>query len=339
MNLNLGKIGGGVTRFQTNAYYKSPGLEVNDVGFMTNVNSMGVSNWLAFVFQEPKWFYRRFQLNFNQWNSFYTDGTNTGVGGNVNLNVNFKNMWFAYAGMGGERASFCGTCLRGGPYFLEQPTLNAWAGFSGDSRKSLVPGLETWYNRRDGGESFNYGLAPNLNMRIASQFSGSLGLTYQRNVDDRQWLRNFGAAGHDTAHYTVGHLSQQTLNLTTRLNFTASPTLSFQFYGSPFVSVGEYSDWREVVAPRHAEYAQRYRPFTQGGEAGSNDFNFKQFRSNLVMRWEYRPGSTLFFVWGQGRDQGDIDRGNFRGLRDYQNLFSAHPANTFLVKASYWFSM
>jgi hypothetical protein len=86
-------------------------------------------------------------------------------------------------------------------------------------------------------------------------------------------------------------------------------------------------------------YADRYRSFTQEGDAGKFDFNFKQFRSNLVMRWEYRPGSTLFLVWGQGREQGDRDRGEFGGGSDYQNLFEAHPSNTFLIKASYWFSM
>ncbi|HEX6316190.1 MAG TPA: DUF5916 domain-containing protein [Gemmatimonadaceae bacterium] len=339
LNVGLNKNGGGITRFWTGGWYKSPGLEVNDVGFMTNVNNMGWSNWFALVYQEPKYFYRRLQVNFNQWNSFMVDGTNTGVGGNINLNVNFKNMWFAYAGIGGERASVCGACLRGGPYFNEDAVLNSWFGFSGDSRKSIVPGMNMHYNRRDGGLSYNYGLNPYFNIRVASRFSGMIGMFYQKNIDDRQWVRNFGAAGHDTTHYTVGHLSQETLSLTTRLNFTASPNLSFQFYGSPFVSVGEYSDWREVVAPRHAEYASRFRPFTLGGDVGQNDFNFKQFRSNLVMRWEYRPGSTLFFVWGQGRDQGDIDQGNFRGWRDYQNLFSAHPANTFLIKASYWFSL
>ena len=339
MNVGLNKNGGGITRFWTGGWYKSPGLEINDVGFMTNVNNMGWSNWFALVYQEPKSFYRRLQINFNQWNAFMVDGTNTGVGGNVNVNVNLKNMWFAYGGIGGELASVCGACLRGGPYFNEEPVLNAWAGFSGDSRRSIVPGLNTNYNRRDGGQSYSFGVGPYVNLRVASRFSGSVGLNYNRNVDDRQWLRNFGAAGHDTTHYTVGHLDQETLSLTTRLNFTASPNLSVQFYGSPFVSVGEYSDWREVVAPRHAIYAERYRPFTMGGDVDQNDFNFKQFRSNLVMRWEYRPGSTLFFVWGQGRDQGDIDRGTFRGLKDYQNLFSAHPANTFLIKASYWFSL
>lgn len=339
LNVGLNKNGGGITRFYTGGWYKSPGLEINDVGFMTNVNNMGWSNWFALVFQEPKAFYRRLQVNFNQWNSFMVDGTNTGVGGNVNTNITFKNMWFMYAGIGGERASVCGACLRGGPYLNEDANLNTWFGFSGDSRKNIVPGLSTWYNRRDGGASFNYGLNPYINLRVASRLSGQVGLTYQKNIDDRQWIRNFGVAGHDTTHYTVGHLAQQTLNLNTRINFTASPTLSVQFYASPFVSVGEYSDWREVTAPRHAQYAERYRPFSAGGDPGDNDFNFKQFRSNLVMRWEYRPGSTLFLVWGQGREQADRDLGNFGGFRDYQNLFSSHPANTFLIKASYWFSL
>jgi hypothetical protein len=339
LNLGINKNGGGNTRFSTGGYYKSPGLEINDVGFMTNVNNMGWSNWFAFVFQEPKWFYRRWQINFNQWNSFLVDGTNTGIGGNINTNVTFRNMWFMYAGVGGERASFCSTCLRGGPALWEDANLNSWFGFSGDSRKSVVPGLSTWYNKRDGGRSYNIGLNPYFNIRVASRFSGSLGLTYEKNINDRQPIRNYGVIGSDTTHYTVGNLSQQTLNLTTRLNFTASPTLSFQFYGSPFVSVGEYSNWREVSAPRHQAYNSRFSPFTSGGDVGANDFNFKQFRSNFVARWEYRPGSTLFLVWGQAREQSNQDLGDFRGMRDYQNLFSTHPSNTFLIKASYWFSL
>jgi hypothetical protein len=339
LNFGLNKNGGGNTRFWTGGWYKSPGLEVNDVGFMTNVNNMGWSNWFAFVFQEPKWFYRRWQINFNQWNSFLVDGTNTGVGGNINTNVNFRNMWFMYAGLGGERASLCSSCLRGGPALREDATLNGWFGFSGDSRKSLVPGMNFNFNRRDGGRSHTRNINPYVNLRVSSRFSGMLGLNYTRNTDDRQPIRNFGVIGSDTTHYTVAHLSQQTLSLTTRLNFTASPTLSLQFYGSPFVSVGEYSDWREVSAPRHDTYLSRYSPYPLSGDPGSNDFNFKQFRSNLVMRWEYRPGSTLFLVWGQGREQSHLDRGDFGGFRDYQNLFSSHPANTFLVKASYWFSL
>lgn len=339
LSVGLNKIGGGITRFWTGGWYKSPGLEINDAGFMTSVNNMGWSNWFAIVLQEPRWFYRRWQVNVNQWNAFLTDGTNTGVGGNVNTNVTFRNMWFMYAGIGGERASSCGTCLRGGPLLREDASLNSWFGFAGDSRRSIVPELNTAYGRSDGGRSSYYHVSPAIRVRAASQFSGSLGLSFAGNRSDRQWLGNYGPAGHDTTHYTVAHLSQKTLSVTTRLNYTASPTLSFQFYGSPFVSVGEYGDWREVANGRALRYADRFRPFTLDGDPADNDFNFKQFRSNLVMRWEYRPGSTLFLVWGQGREQSHLDPGSFRGWRDYQNLFSAHPANTFLVKASYWLSL
>ena len=339
LSFSLNKLGGGITRFSSGGLYRSAGLEMNDAGFMTNVNSMQWNNWFALVFQQPKWFYRRLQLNVNQWSSFFTDGTNTGVGGNFNVNTDFKNMWFAFFGIGGERPSFCGTCLRGGPLLREDANLNIWGGVTGDNRRSIVPALHVSTFFRDGGRSHSIMVMPSVNLRVASRFSGMLALNYNDNVDDRQPIGNFGAAGNDTTHYTVGRLDQRTVSLTTRLNFTASPTLSLQYYGAPFVSVGAYSDWREVTAPRHQSYDARYVPYTQRGDADQNDFNFKQFRSNLVMRWEYRPGSTLFMVWGQGREQSDIDRGTFSGSRDYRNLFRAHPANTFLIKASYWFSL
>lgn len=339
VNLGFEKDGGGITRFWTGGWYKSPGLEINDVGFMTNVNSMGWSNWFAFVFQEPALFYRRLQINFNQWNTFFVDGTPTGIGGNVNANVTFRNMWFMYGGVGGDRAAYCGTCLRGGPALRGDRMLNSWFGFSGDSRRPIIPGLDGHYNRRDGGRSYRYGVAPYVQLRVSSCFSGSIGLNYSRNIDDRQWLANFGEIGVDTTHYTVAHLEQKTLSLTTRLNFTATPDLSVQFYAQPFVSAGNYADWREVADPRSRDYSTRFRPFALDNDPSGYDFNFKQFRSNLVVRWEYRPGSTLFLVWQQGREQTDRNHGSFSARRDYEDLFSAYPRNTFLIKASYWFGL
>jgi hypothetical protein len=339
VNVGLNKNGGGKTRFWTGGWYKSPGLEINDVGFMTNVNNMGWSNWFALVYEKPQSFYRRLQINFNQWNAFSTDGTNTGVGGNINANTTLKNQWFVYSGIGGERPSLCGSCLRGGPWLREDASLNGWAGFGSDSRKSLQFGTDFSFGRSDAGRSQYYFVGPYANLRVSSRFSASLGTSYNRNVSDRQWLGNYGVIGSDTTHYTVAHLSQKTLSMTTRLNFTASPTLSFQFYGQPFVSAGDYSDWREVADARSKTFDLRYRPFTLNSGVADNDFNFKQFRSNTVMRWEYRPGSTLFLVWGQGREQSELDPGRFQGMRDYRKLFGAHPRNTFLIKASYWFAL
>ena len=169
------------------------------------------------------------QLNVNQWSSFFTDGTNSGVGGNFNMNVNFRNMWFAYLGIGGERGSFCGTCLRGGPMLREDATQNIWGGFNGDSRGTIVPNLHVSIFRKDGGRSQSTFISPYVNIRVASRFSGAVTVNYTHNTDDRQPLGNFGEVDSDTTHYTVGYLSQRTLSVTTRLNFTASPTLSLQF--------------------------------------------------------------------------------------------------------------
>jgi hypothetical protein len=109
-----------------------------------------------------------------------------------------------------------------------------------------------------------------------------------------------------------------------------------QLYVEPFVSTGRFNDWRELGDPRAAAYDDRYRPY--GAGESPSGFSYRQFNSNAVMRWEYRPGSTLFLVWQQGRLQSEVSRGDFRFARDYRDLFSAHPDNTLLVKLAYWLS-
>jgi hypothetical protein len=123
--------------------------------------------------------------------------------------------------------------------------------------------------------------------------------------------------------------------VTARVDYTVTPTLSFQLYAQPFVTAGDYSDLRQLDDPRADRYEERFTPYT---DATPQDFNFKQFRSNTVLRWEYRPGSVLFLVWQQGR-QDFRDAGSFDLGRDYGNLFRTRSDNTFLIKASYWFSM
>ncbi|MEP7001698.1 MAG: hypothetical protein ABI969_14520, partial [bacterium] len=119
-----------------------------------------------------------------------------------------------------------------------------------------------------------------------------------------------------------------------RANWTATPTLSLQLYGQPFVSSGSYSGWRQIASPRAAEYDDRFRPYGNG--ATPPGFNVKQFNSNAVVRWEYRPASVLFVVWQQGRAQSELNPGTFDARRDVGDLFAARPENTVLVKLSYW---
>ncbi len=337
LGLGLGKQGGGVTRFHTGVWYRGPGLEINDVGFLQRANNMGQSNWFALMYQQPKAFYRRLQINFNQWNSWFSDGQSTGHGGNINLNGQLKNMWYFYGGMGAETGRHCGACLRGGPALWEQPSMFFFSGFGGDSRKTVVPDFNFSGGRSDNGRSYRYSVSPSVSIRLKSSFSASVGMSFSKNLLDRQWVGNFGVIGSDTTHYTIARLDQKTMSLNTRINWTASPTLSLQVYAQPFTTGGEYSDWRRVRDHSERDYAAQYEPFRPGSTP--RGFNFKQFRSNTVMRWEYRPGSALFLVWQQGRTQDDQDPSQFNARKDFRTLFDAHPNNTLLIKASYWFAM
>ena len=171
-------------------------------------------------------------------------------------------------------------------------------------------------------------------LRLASRFSASFTGAYDWGVNDQQWVANYGAVASDTTHFTFARLDQETLALTTRVNWTATPTLSFQFYAQPFISAGSYTNWRELGSPHAPEYADRFRPY--GGSRTPAGFNVKQFNSNAVVRWEYRPASVLFLVWQQGRVQSALNAGSFDGRRDIDDLFGVRPQNTFLVKWSYW---
>ncbi len=140
-----------------------------------------------------------------------------------------------------------------------------------------------------------------------------------------------------------------------RLNWTFSTTMSLQTYIRPFISSGEFSGFKELAKPRSYDFdeygvdkgtlAENNGTYTvdpdgTGSSASfsfSNpDFNFRSVQGNAVFRWEYAPGSTLFFVWQQQRDD-FVGMGNFNLDRDLDGLFSAKPTNVFLVKLSYWF--
>ena len=215
-----------------------------------------------------------------------------------------------------------------------------WGGVQSDDRRTLVYSL--WVNggRSDEGRSFRGNVSPQVDFRISSRFSTSLGMSYSRNGDDSQFYGAYGAVGSDTTHYTFARLDQSTTSLNTRLNFTATPNLSFQFYAEPFVSNGTYADWKEIANPRADRFVDRFKRYRGAGEV-FDGFNYRQFNSNAVMRYEYRPGSTLFVVWQQGRSNnvspGDLDYNpNYSFQRDYGSPLRDHPNNTFLVKWSYW---
>ncbi len=336
--LVLNKRGGDFTRLNIGYQYLSPGFEINDVGFLSRANSQFQFGWLQLQGNTPRGIYRNFRLNFNQWASWTTDGVRTGLGGNVNAHMTLRDMWSLHVGEGANLPSLCDNCARGGPLLYQPLSINGWAGISGDDRRSIVPNVFGFWFAGDGGRSGGAGVNPDVQFRLASRFNADVGMTFEHDLYDTQWNGNFGDYGSDTTHYTFARLDQKIVSMTTRVDFTATPTLSLQIYAQPFVTGGRYTNWREIASPRASDPSLRYRAY-DGGDPGS--FDFQQFRSNTVLRWEYRRGSVLYFVWSQGRTQSLSGTGlaDFNARSDYRALFGQHPGNVFLIKGSYWMNL
>jgi hypothetical protein len=336
--VSLSKFGGGVTRFQSVLQRFSPGFETNDVGFQSRADEQMFRNWFALQYnKKPNAVFRQGFFNFNTINRWNTEGLPLTIGLNTNWHVQFKNFIWGHIGVnyGDFTKTYNDRVARGGPALRNSAGLDLWAGVESDSRKSYSGNIWGGTYRNDVGRTKGWWISPSADLRVGSQLSASIGVNYSHDINDSQWRANFGVSGVDTTHYTFAKLDQKTLNLTSRINYTATPTLSLQVYAQPFVSTGDYSNWRELADPRADDYDDRFKPYN-GGDPGG--FSFKQFRSNTVLRWEYRPGSTMFLVWQQGRQMDGGQATDFGFRRDIGDLFNEHPNNTFLLKVSYWFN-
>jgi hypothetical protein len=153
----------------------------------------------------------------------------------------------------------------------------------------------------DEGRSHGSSLSPSVNLNLSTRLQANVGANFSRDHNHTQWYDNVPDA-QGVTHYVFAYLDQRTASMSVRVNYTLTPDLTFELYGQPFVSKGRYSDVREVSATPGAEaYADRFRPFTLP-QGAATEFHVAQLRTNAVLRWEYRPGSTLFLVWAHGRE-------------------------------------
>ena len=205
-------------------------------------------------------------------------------------------------------------------------------------RTRLIPDIIAYWQQDDEGRSRTVRITPTVSWRAASNLQLSVNTVVENLTNDTQFYQRFGSAASDTSHYTIARLAQGTRAVTTRISYAATAALSVEWYAQPFVARGQFSDVRELNIPRAANYAQRFRSYADSAvRAAPGGVNFKQFRSNLVTRWEYRPGSVLFLVWSQGRDLFTSEPGTLAVSRDARDLFALPPRNTIAVKASYWY--
>ena len=154
---------------------------------------------------------------------------------------------------------------------------------------------------------------------------------YEHRVTDAQWVE--AITGADGIHYVYGELDSRTLDLTTRAELSFAPGLSLELYLQPFIAIGNFGEFKELNAPQSYDFS----PYVLNE---NRDFHRRSLKSNLVLRWEFSPGSALFVVWSQSRsaslDDPTSDDLEFRPLSRVGSSFSDDGDNVLLIKASYW---
>jgi hypothetical protein len=267
------------------------------------------------------------------------------------------NYWEVDVTLGKSWATLDDKLTRGGPTTIRPGIRSLDLELETDSRRRFWLEVEASLRERDFGLwSRSYGLE--LNYRPWAALTLSATPTHRSSYDIAQYLKTVPdptATETFGARYVFGELERRELSMPLRVSLVLSPKLSLQVYAQPLLSVGEYSSVRQLATPRSydfpvygtglgtlerdAEGDYLVDPDGQGPAAPfavpDPDFNFKSLRVNAVLRWELRPGSALFAVWQQLR-QDRASPGDFSFGRDASDLLAAPSDDVFLIKLAWW---
>jgi len=353
-SVEVGRFGNGHFNAMTWVTWRSPGFETNDVGYLRAGDEVFQLLWVQYRIWEPFSIFNSINVNVNQWSGWDFGGRNNFYGGNINFNSQFKNNWGTGFGINRDGPSLSKGTLRGGPSFLYPASNNFFIWLESDERKKF--GFESFVARSwspvNGDANLDFGLdliyRPFNALRIVLSPFVDLRKSDIQYVATEEYI--------DDPRYIVSAIDQETFGIVARLDYSITPDLSIQYYGSPYISAGNYQEFKMVTEPQSENYDDRFHIYTDNQLSyDENDemynvdenldgtidysfenpnFNFMQFRSNLVFRWEYVPGSVLYLVWTQDRTD-STGEGEFDFSKNMDQLFSTVAHNVFLVKISY----
>jgi hypothetical protein len=335
----------------------SPGFDSSDAGFTFNADRAGMH--VVYQYRNPKVgkLFRERYVSFAKSYTWNYGRDIQGDGAFTFVNAQFKNYWSLF----GNAMYFWGSqddrATRGGPSMASPPSTGGSFGFQTDSRKRLRLAVDNGYNTNDAG-AWSWNGSLNVRYIPASSLEISTGPSFSRTHALAQYVdRVVDPVAQATygSRYVFGTLNQKEFSLQTRVNYVLSPKISLQMYIQPLVSVGDYVEFKEFAQPRTFDFirygidrgALAYEPVTRRytvdpGDGGAEfsfenpDFNFKSLRLNAIFRWEWRPGSTMYVVWTEQRQ--DLTRpGVFTFRRDFSATFNAPADDVLMFKIAYWF--
>lgn len=332
----------------------SPGFEINDLGYLRTVDDISQFTWVQYRQWDKTRFFRNYRINFNQWGGWDYAGISKGVGGNVNAWSTLHNSWNLGGGIGLNSGGMAPGFNRGGPALRTPSNTSLWANFNTDRRKVLSFAVSGNYFKNGDGET-GFGLSPALTWRARQNLQLSTRVGFNKFDGTWAWVAEaedeFGEK-----QYIWSGIEQTTVNITFRADWTINNELTIQYYAQPYLTAGRYFDFLELSDPKAKKFDKRFsalgESITWNDEEGvyavdrnmdgieeysfegDADYNFKQFRSNLVLRWEYMTGSVLYLVWSQGFTDYEAFK-PFAFSKDLNTLFGSDVDNTLMIKISY----
>lgn len=355
--LRLGKFGGDLN-FETGVTWRTPGLELNDIGFQRQADDIRHFTWCGYKWREPFSIFRYMQANYNHWIVSDFEGNLNSIAWNINWRAIFTNNSNFGIGTNISPYQFSNNELRGGPRFRYVPEIGFWMNGNTDERKKLRGGFHTYIERAQQKANSFYVLNLYLKYQPTNRLNFLVGPRFSNGKNELQYIteRNFEG----NPEFIVGDLDQNTVSFEMRVNATINPNLTIQLYAEPFSTRVNYSDFKRIINPLSSTLLEKAETFDESqlkynDEVGNYsidqnrdgtadyyldqpDFAYSQIRSNLVVRWEYKPGSELFFVWSHNNGGLGDPSSSLSQIMNTQFL-ETKGENILLLKGTYRLSL
>lgn len=334
----------------------SPSFDVNDIGFMYRADVINAHIGAGYNWNEPTDFYRSIELGAAAFTNYDFDGNPTWQGIFHFGWFQFLNYYSVNWNLAYNPETVNNRRTRGGPLTLNLPGYQANLNVSSDSRKNWVAnaGIGTYFTEK----SYNWNAFVGLEFRPLSNVMISVSPQLSRNFEFTQWVNAYEdvlATNTYGKRYVFAEMDQTTVSASIRVDWTFTPDLSLQLYMQPLISSGDYKNYKELKKPKSYDFlvygteGSTFNPLNYEADPDGNgpipsfkvdnrDYNYVSLRGNAVLRWEYLPGSVLYFVWTQSRAFSE-EVGDFQFGNSFNRMFDASPDNIFMVKLTYWFNM
>ncbi|HLF32801.1 MAG TPA: DUF5916 domain-containing protein, partial [Cyclobacteriaceae bacterium] len=357
-SVRVGKGSNGKWRYSAGIYWRTPGLELNDIGYSQESDMMGQEISVGYLETVPRGIFREYSAFFEQSRAWNFGGINTNSEYSLNWRSVFTNKWRLNASWMRFSAAYDPRLLRGGPSVWMKGFWHNRYSINTDPSRKLAFEYGIHFHFFDDQVSTSWQTFTEISYRPANSLRLSVDADYLETGDNYQYVGEIqSSAG---PRYIFSFLQRETLALTFRVNYALTPDFTIQYYGNPYFSLGDYGQFKYVCdsrskqlediyhiyssseillnPPDNCYYAQENSQAVQPYSFDNPDFNFTQFRSNLVARWEYKPGSTLYLVWTHGQSQ-YVNVSRFSMNDNFGNMFNIPSDNIFLLKLSYWFQI